>query len=169
MATMLPRHITCPLSLFLFVLIEFPVANAMLVKDMHAFCKETNDVNFCLKYIGTDKRILAARDLNDVLLIAFSQCKIQVTNAAKQINKVRHKFSGPIGKERINICEGNYGLASAMFQEAYEMGQQKMLAYRAHLTAQVGVDLVHVLNEEFVTLSQMAHGGMASIPKPSSS
>lgn len=72
MATMLAKHIIFPLSLFLFVLHEFPVVNAMLVKDMHAFCKETNDVNFCLKYIGTDKRILAARDLNDVLLIAVT-------------------------------------------------------------------------------------------------
>ncbi|CAL9232346.1 unnamed protein product [Arabidopsis halleri] len=149
MATVITKHIIFPLSLFLFVLLEFPVANAMLVKDMHAFCKETNDVNFCLKYIGTDKRILAARDLNDVLLIAFSQCKIQVTNAAKQINKVRQKFSGPIGKERINFCERNYGLASTMFQEAYEMGQQKMLAYRAHLTAQSGVDYVRECEDEW--------------------
>ncbi|XP_010470005.1 PREDICTED: uncharacterized protein LOC104749979 [Camelina sativa] len=149
MATTLNKHITFVLSLFLIVLIAFPVVNAMLLQDIYAFCKETNNVNFCLKYIGTDKRILAARNLNDVLLIAFSQCKIQVSEAAKHINKVRQKFSGPIGKERIKFCERNYGLASGLFQEAYETGQQKVLAYRAHLSAKVGSTYVRECEEEW--------------------
>ncbi|XP_010456898.1 PREDICTED: uncharacterized protein LOC104738419 [Camelina sativa] len=147
--TTLIKHITFLLLLLLFVLIASPIVNAMLVKDVHAFCKETNDVNFCLKYIGADKRISAARDLNDVLLIVFSQCKIQVTEATKHISKVRQKFSGPIGKERIKFCERNYGLASGLFQEAYETGKQKALAYRAHLTAQSGSDYVRKCEEEW--------------------
>ncbi|EOA22195.1 hypothetical protein CARUB_v10002767mg [Capsella rubella] len=148
--TIVIKHITFLLSLLLvFELIAFPVVNAMLAKDVQAFCKGTSDVNFCLKYIGSDKRISAARDLNDVLLIAFSQCKTQVTNAAKHISKVRNRFSGPIGKERIKICERNYGLASGLFQEAYETGQQKVLAYRAHLAAQGGVEYVRQCEDEW--------------------
>lgn len=70
MTTIFIKHITFRMSLLIFVFLVFPVANAMPIKDMYAFCKETKDVNFCLKYIGTDIRILAARDLNDVLIIA---------------------------------------------------------------------------------------------------
>ncbi|CAN8247112.1 unnamed protein product [Cochlearia groenlandica] len=145
MVKMFIKHIIFLLSmlLLLFVIFAFPTANAMKINDMYSFCKETRDVDFCLKYIGTDKRILAARDLNDLLLIALSQSKIQVTNAMNQIKRVRHKYSGPIGRERIHICERNYGYASTMFQEAWKIGQEhKVYAYTAHLTALVATDYV---------------------------
>lgn len=52
------------------LLLVFPVATAIPAKDIDNLCKETTDVPFCLKYIGQDPRIPAARDLSDVLLIA---------------------------------------------------------------------------------------------------
>ncbi|CAL9232344.1 Pectinesterase inhibitor domain [Arabidopsis thaliana x Arabidopsis arenosa] len=149
MATMFIKHIMFPLSLLLLLFIASPTTNAMLIKDMYTFCKETADVDFCLKYIGTDKRILAAKDFNDVLLIAFSQCKIQVSEATKQINKVRQNFSGPNGKRRIKRCEINYGLASAFFDEAYEIGILKGVQNKAHNAALDGLDYVRACEDEW--------------------
>lgn len=67
MATMLINHMLFLTSLLIVV---FPVANAIPARDIDKLCKETTDVPFCLKYLGTDPRIPAARDLTDVLLIA---------------------------------------------------------------------------------------------------
>ncbi|CAD5325925.1 putative pectinesterase inhibitor domain-containing protein [Arabidopsis thaliana] len=149
MASMLIKHLTLPSSLLVFVFFAFTVADAMSIKDMYAFCKDTDDVNFCLKYIGTDIRILAARDLHDVLVIAISQCQIQLTKATKQINKVRQKFSGPIGTRRLYFCGKHYSLASAFFQKAYEEAQEEGLESIAQLSAVDGSHYMFKCEDEW--------------------
>ncbi|CAH2060975.1 unnamed protein product [Thlaspi arvense] len=80
----------------------------------------------------------------------FSQSKIQVTNAAKEINRVRQKYSGPIGRERIYVCERNYVYASSAFQDAWERGREgKIYAYRAHLAAKAGLIWVRQCEDEW--------------------
>ncbi|ESQ51189.1 hypothetical protein EUTSA_v10017899mg [Eutrema salsugineum] len=106
--TMFIKHITFLFSLLLFLILVFPAANAMKMNDVNTFCKETADVDFCLKYIGTDKRIVAARDLYDVLLIALYQSKIQITNAVKELNRVRPKFSATGGSVFVRECEDEW-------------------------------------------------------------
>ncbi|CAH8264373.1 unnamed protein product [Arabidopsis lyrata] len=122
MATMLINHMCFLTSL---ILIAFPVANAIPARDIDKLCKETTDVPFCLQYIGSDPRIPAARDLSDVLLIAITHSKMQVDDATTHIDRVRRKFSGPNGKRRIEVCKTNYGIASARFHTAWELGLQK--------------------------------------------
>ncbi|XP_010412516.1 PREDICTED: uncharacterized protein LOC104698824 [Camelina sativa] len=172
MATML-KHITSPLSLSLFVFLAFTTANAMLIKDMCALCKETKDVNFCLKYIGTDTRILDANGFYDVLVIRdericfipllkikvslfltkiyyqISKCQGQVTNAAKQINKVRQKFDGPVGTERIKFCLASYHLASKLFQKSWEQAHEDMFAAGAQDSATKGAKFMRECEEEW--------------------
>ncbi|XP_024016877.1 LOW QUALITY PROTEIN: pectinesterase inhibitor 5 [Eutrema salsugineum] len=148
--TMFIKHITFLFSLLLFLILVFPAANAMKMNDVNTFCKETADVDFCLKYIGTDKRIVAARDLYDVLLIALYQSKIQITNAVKELNRVRPKFSGPIGKERISYCERNYGYASNHVQDALELAKKnKVYAYKAGSLATGGSVFVRECEDEW--------------------
>lgn len=65
----------------------------------------------------------------------ISQCQIQLTNATKQINKVRQKFSGPIGTRRLYFCGKYYKLASALFQKAYEEAQEEGLESIAQFSA----------------------------------
>ncbi|EOA25224.1 hypothetical protein CARUB_v10018537mg [Capsella rubella] len=150
MATMLRIHMTFPLSsLLVFVFFAFTAANAMLIKDMYAFCKETDDVNFCLKYIGTDVRILAARDLRDVLVIAISKCKIQVSNAARHINKVSYKYSSQLGTQRVYFCRKYYKLASDSFQKAYEEAQEKAYANSPEVSAREGSMYVCMCENEW--------------------
>ncbi|XP_010507169.2 PREDICTED: uncharacterized protein LOC104783750 [Camelina sativa] len=148
-ATMLIKHITSPLSLSLFVFLVFTTTNAMLIKDMYALCKETKDVNFCLKYIGTDTRILDANGFYDVLVIAISKCQDQVTNAARQINKVRQKFDGPIGTERINFCLASYHLASKLFQRSWEHAHEDVFAAGAQVSAMQGANFMRECEEEW--------------------
>ncbi|XP_010430953.2 PREDICTED: uncharacterized protein LOC104715223 [Camelina sativa] len=148
-ATMLIKHMTSPLSLSLFVFLAFTTANAMLIKDMYALCKETKDVNFCLKYIGTDTRILDANGLYDVLVIAISKCQDQVTNAAKQINKVRQKFNGPVGTQRLNFCLASYHVASKLFQKSWEYANEDMDAAGAKASATDGANYMRECEEEW--------------------
>ncbi|XP_010516153.1 PREDICTED: uncharacterized protein LOC104791858 [Camelina sativa] len=149
MATILIKHITSPFSLLLFVFFALTPANAMRIDDMYEFCKETEDVNFCLKYIGTDTRILDARDFHDVLVIAISQCQIQVTNAARQIDKVRRKFSGPIGARRIFFCHKYYQLASGYFQKAYGEAEEDKYTSIAQISATYGSNYMRKCEDEW--------------------
>ncbi|XP_010507170.1 PREDICTED: uncharacterized protein LOC104783752 [Camelina sativa] len=148
MATMLIKHMTSPLSLSLFVFLAFTNANAMLIKDMYSLCKETKDVNFCLKYIGTDTRILDANGLYDVLVIAISKCQDQVTNAAKQINEVRQKFN-PVGTQQINFCLASYHVASKLFQKSWEYAHEDMDAAGAKASATDGANYMRQCEEEW--------------------
>ncbi|EOA18246.1 hypothetical protein CARUB_v10006738mg [Capsella rubella] len=151
MTAMFIKHKTFmfPLSLLLLLFFASTDTNAMLIKDMYAFCKETEDVNFCLKYIGTDVRIITARDFNDVLLIAISQCQYQVNDAATQIDKVRQKFSGPIGTHRIVYCQNYYELAYALFRKAYEEAEGGEFASVAQISATDGLNYMRKCEDEW--------------------
>lgn len=55
----------------------------------------------------------------------ITQSKMQVDDATTHIDRVHRRFSGPNGKRRIEVCKTNYGIASARFHTAWELGLQK--------------------------------------------
>ncbi|XP_010510198.1 PREDICTED: uncharacterized protein LOC104786476 [Camelina sativa] len=115
--------------LLVLVLFAFSKSNAMPIKDVHSFCKETFEEDLCLKHIGSDQqRIVAARDFSDVFLIAATELQIQVNNAITHINNVRRTYVDPLGKERIAVCEKKYEIAADSFHKAWEVGQKKSKA-----------------------------------------
>ncbi|KAL1190701.1 Pectinesterase inhibitor 5 [Cardamine amara subsp. amara] len=126
MATMLIKHINCLSLLVVVLLFAFPSSNAMPVKEIHSFCKETFELEFCMQYIGKNTRIAAARDLSDIFLIAISEAQIQMTNAITQIDRVRLQYDDPVRKNRLSVCEKKYESAGDSFHKAWEMGQKKI-------------------------------------------
>ncbi|CAL9235122.1 unnamed protein product [Arabidopsis halleri] len=125
MAKMLIKHKKFIPLLLLLLLCAFPMSNAMPITDVHNFCKETFEVDFCLKYIGSDQRMVAARDFSDMFLITISETQIQVTNAITHINNIRQSLNDPLGKNRIGICEEKYEVAATSFHKAWEVGHKK--------------------------------------------
>ncbi|CAH2059918.1 unnamed protein product [Thlaspi arvense] len=104
------------------LLIAFPVANAIPAKDIDKLCNETPDVAFCLTTIGKDPRIPAARDLGDVLLIAWTTQRPILTESVDS-------SGGPNGKRRIEVCKVDYGIALARFHTAWELARIGTDAY----------------------------------------
>ncbi|KAG7642722.1 Pectinesterase inhibitor domain [Arabidopsis suecica] len=129
------------------------MSNAMPISDVHNFCKETFEVEFCMKYIGSDQRLLAARDFSDMLLIPISETQIQVTNAITQINNIRQRFNDTLGKNRIALCEEKYESAGTSFHKAWEVGQKKSNSSTDHMeitrNTQAGFDAVCECEDEW--------------------
>ncbi|KAL1190699.1 Pectinesterase inhibitor 5 [Cardamine amara subsp. amara] len=132
------------------VLFAFPTANA--IPEAVSFCKETLEIDFCAKYIGY-QRIEAARDFSDLYLIAVSETKIEVNDAITQINRVRQKFNGLLGKNRISVCEKKYKIAATSFHKSLEVGKKKSKSITdfAEMSqrTQAGFEAVHECEDEW--------------------
>ncbi|ANM61684.1 Plant invertase/pectin methylesterase inhibitor superfamily protein [Arabidopsis thaliana] len=126
MATMLKKHINF-LSSLLLVLFAFPKSNAMPTKDVYSLCKESSEVDFCMKNIGSDKRIVAARDFYDIFLIAVSRTQIIVDTGLLVISgeDTRKNYNEPFEKNWVAVCEEKYKIAVNSFQKARVVGEKK--------------------------------------------
>jgi len=78
MAKMTITHMKFLQLLLSLVLFVFSMSNAMPISDVHNFCKETFEVEFCMKYIGSDQRLVAARDFSDMLLIPVTLFNVTI-------------------------------------------------------------------------------------------
>ncbi|KAG7654146.1 Pectinesterase inhibitor domain [Arabidopsis suecica] len=124
----------------------------MPIKDVYSLCKESSEVDFCLKYIGSDKRIVAARDFYDVFLIAISmtQSFVDTGNLAINGEDTRKIYNGPFVKNLVVVCVKKYKIAVNSFQKARVVGEKKSksLADRTEMSQRTEAGFEAVLDCE---------------------
>ncbi|EOA28616.1 hypothetical protein CARUB_v10024837mg [Capsella rubella] len=113
--------------LLVLVLFGFPKSNAIPIKDVNSLCKETSEVDLCLKHIGSDKRTVAARDFFNVSYHA-TVIQIQSTNAITHINNIRGNYNDFLARIGSRYAKENTRLWQTVFTRLGKLARKKSKA-----------------------------------------
>lgn len=72
----------------------------------------------------------------------IAQSKMQVDDATTHIGTIAGKYSGPHGKRRIAVCKKDYGIATARFQNAWQLALKKKSFWDVNKPAKDGTNAV---------------------------